>query len=130
MRKNWQIVILGSLFYWILGFVFHKFFKNVNEPFEFLEILAVAAIGPFLLGLAVSMIIESPKSWFYGVISYLIYFIWVYIWSWMVEIQFKFFINHVVSMLKVYVYIGIVSTLFAGFGGILGNYIKKKKRFS
>jgi hypothetical protein len=81
MKKSLLIVIAGSLLFWILGLLLHKLFENVNESLRFLEILLTASVVPFLLGFIVSVAIKSNKGWLYGGVSYLLYFLWVFIFS-------------------------------------------------
>jgi len=127
MWKKLSIVFTGSLVYWIFGFLLHKLFEGLNESVRFLEILFIASISPFILGLIISIIIKNKKGWIYGSISYLLYFIWLYIFSWMFELQFKDFATHLITMIKAYFYLGIVATLFAAFGGFLGDFIRRRK---
>jgi hypothetical protein len=126
MAKKLFIVLAGSLTYWVLGFLLHKLFENVTETLRFLEILITASLGPFILGLVVSLFIKSKKGWVYGGASYLLYFLWVFIFSPIFEFQFKDFAEHLATMAKIYVVLGIVSILFAAFGGFLGDLGRRR----
>lgn len=126
MVKKLSIILGGSLIYWVLGILLHKLFENVTESLRFLEILITASLGPFILGLVVSLLIKSKKGWVYGGVSYLIYFLWVFIFSPLFEFQFKQFTGHLMTMAKVYVVLGIVSILFAAFGGFLGDMRRRR----
>lgn len=126
MLKKLSIVLAGSFAYWVLGLLLHKLFENVTETLRFQEILITASLGPFILGLGVSLLIKSKKGWVYGGVSYLLYFLWVFIFSPLFEFQFKQFIGHLLIMAKVYVVLGIVSILFAAFGGFLGDLLRGK----
>lgn len=125
MKKNSQIIVLGSLAYWVVSLLLHKLFENVNESFTFFELLLLAFIAPFILGLVVSMIMKNHKGWFYGAISYTVYFIWVFIFNWIFKLQLEGFIEHFLNTTKAFLYLGIIPILFAAFGGVIGAYIRK-----
>lgn len=122
------MVIGGSLFCWLLGLLFHKLFENVTASLGFLEIFFVAALGPFLLGLIVSLFTKNRKSWLYGGLSYLLYFFWIFILSPLFEMHFSLenFARHLVTMTEIYIVLGGVSVLFAAFGGFLGNLGRRR----
>ena len=83
--------------------------------------------GPFILGVITSVVTKSNKSWLYGGISYLLYFVWVFILGWMIELRFKGFVEHFFAIAKAFFYLGSVATLFAAFGGFIGEYIRKRR---
>ncbi|MEK6545239.1 MAG: hypothetical protein AABZ28_01765 [Nitrospinota bacterium] len=122
MKKNIQIIIFGSLIYWGISFLFHKLFRQMDTPWG---ILFTAMVGPFILGIIISVVIKS-KSWLYGGISYLLYFVWVFILGWMIELRFTGFVEHFFAIAKAFFYLGSVATLFAAFGGFIGEYIRKR----
>jgi hypothetical protein len=44
----------------------------------------------------------------------------------MFELQFKDFASHFMTMAKAYLFLGIVATLFAAFGGFLGDLRRRR----
>lgn len=124
MKKNIQVVIFGSLIYWVISFLFHKLFKQTDTTWG---LLLTAMAGPFILGVITSVVTKSNKSWLYGGISYLLYFVWVFILGWMIELRFKGFVEHFFAIAKAFFYLGSVATLFAAFGGFIGEYIRKRR---
>lgn len=124
MKKNIQIIIFGSLIYWIISFLFHKLFEHMDVPWE---VFLTAMVGPLILGIIISIAIKSNKSWLYGGISYLLYFVWVFILGWVIEFRLKGFTEHLLAIGKAYFYLGSIATLFAAFGGFLGDYIRKRR---
>ncbi|MFA4911957.1 MAG: hypothetical protein WC649_13080 [Desulfobacteria bacterium] len=127
MKKNWPIIIFGSLGYWIFSILLHKIFGNLSESFKFFELLLLASVAPFILGLTVSLIIKSYKGWVYGAISYVLYFLWVFIFNWLFKLQLRGFREHFLNTTKAFLYLGIVSVLFVAVGGMIGTYIKKRR---
>lgn len=123
MKKNIQIIILGSLIYWVIGFLFHILIGHLDTPFE---ILFTSIVGPFILGVIISIATKSNISWLYGGLSYLFYFVWVFILGWMIELRFKGFIEHFFAIAKAFFYLGSIATLFAAFGGLIGEYVRKR----
>ncbi|MDI6800835.1 MAG: hypothetical protein QMD01_02065 [Thermodesulfovibrionales bacterium] len=126
MKKNWQIIVLGSLAYWIFSLLLHKLFENVNESFKFLELLLLASVAPFILGIIVSIVIKRHRGWVYGSISYIVYFMWVFIFNWIFKLQLEGFREHFLNTTRAFFYLGIVSTLFAAFGGFLGDLLRRR----
>lgn len=121
MKKNWPIIIFGSLGYWIFSILLHKL------SFKFLELFLVS-VAPFILGLVVSLIIKSNKGWIYGAISYIFYFLWVFIFNWISKLQLEGFREHFFNTTRAFLYLGIVPILFAAFGGFLGAYIRRRRQ--
>jgi hypothetical protein len=119
--KRLFIVLAGSLIYWVLGFLLHKIFENISESFKFLEILISASMLPFILGFITAQLIKSRRAWIYSSISYLLYFIWIYGVAPIYEFQFRNYAAHLFVLVKAYVVLGIISTLFAALGGFLGS---------
>jgi len=124
MKKNIQIIILGSLIYWVVSFLFHKLFRQMDEPWG---IPLTAMVGPFILGVIISIVTKSNRSWLFGGLSYLFYFVWVFILGWMIELRFTGFVEHFFTITKVFFYLGSVATLFAAFGGYIGEHYRKRR---
>jgi hypothetical protein len=125
--KKWQIIILGSIIYWVFAFLLHQLFLNVSESIRFLEILLMASLAPFLLGLIISLLTGKDRGWIYGVASYLLYYAWVFIFVWIFELRLNDFIGHLQAMLKAFLYLGVVSALSAAIGGFISGHITKKR---
>jgi hypothetical protein len=125
MKKDLLIIVFGSLIYWFFTILFHKIFENIGESFRFFQILFTASIAPFILGFIISMLLKTKKGWIYGGVSYLLYFIWVFVLGWVIEFHLKGFTEHLLAMSKAYFYLGSIATLFAAFGGFIGDYIRK-----
>ncbi len=124
MKKNIQIIIFGSLIYWVVSFLFHKLFRQTDTLWG---IPLTAMLGPFILGVIISIATKSNRSWLFGGISYLLYFVWVFILGWMIELRFKGFVEHFFAIAKAFFYLGSIATLFAAFGGFIGEYIRKRR---
>lgn len=126
MRKKSKIIIVGVLLYWVIALLIHKLFEHIDVSLEFLKVLFSASVSPFILGFLISFFLDTNKGWIYAGVSYIIYFFWVYILGWVFDLQLNEFVKHFSIMLKVYIYLGSIATLFATFGGIVGYYVRKK----
>jgi hypothetical protein len=127
MKKNWLIVLLGSFIFWGVTLLLHKLFQNTNQSLRYLEIILQAAVAPLLLGFIISIVLNVKHSWIYGAVSYVLYFVWFNIFAFSLNFGQNEFTGVLITMLRVYFYIGIIATVFALFGGIIGRYAIKRR---
>ena len=127
MKKKWLIILFGSFIYWAVSLSLHKLFQNTNESFRYFEILLGGVLTPILLGFILSIILMGKQSWIYGAVSYIVYFIWFNIFVFIFNFSPPEFTRLLLGMLRVYVFIGIIATVFALFGGFIGDYTIKRR---
>lgn len=128
MSKKVKIIIAGAMVYWIVSIFYAKLFWNFMLEHGVIGALLFDVIIPFLLGLIISVLLNDKYSWIYGVITFHVYMLLHSL------LNFIFFVfiyrtysisRELYDIKQHYFYTGILATLFAIIGGLIGYYIKR-----
>ena len=109
-------------------FVLTRIFLKISPSaftWGFGQDLFVVFLAPFILGLVVTIIIQSHKGIITGCITYLLYLILALLQIGIV--QYQFFSGEALHNIMIgFLFVGIPGVISAGLGGLAGNYINKR----
>lgn len=89
--------------------------------------LLFVMVMPFILGVIVTIATNSKKGILLGCLSFLLYLFFGFIYIWIIQHHYltsEIIHNIIIGM----IYVGVAGIISAAAGGLLGNFINRRRR--